>query len=367
MKRPDFAELIDRASIIVCCGSGGVGKTTTAAALGIEAARRGRRVVVITIDPARRLADALGLADGLGNDPKRIPSDGEGELWAMMLDATRTFDDVVREHSRSSQQAKRILDNPFYKNVASRLSGSQEYMAAEKLYALDHDERFDLVIVDTPPSREALDFLRAPRKLTNFLDHRVYRWLMAPARGGLRVLNIAAQPILRTIGRVIGADVLADAIDFFQAFEGIEEGFRNRAVAVEDLLRSDRTRYVVVASPRSDTVDEARYFVGELDKLGIPVSGLVVNRLQPRFGQGTSAATLRESKAADEAGDHTKAILLRNLAEMRKVAEAEDKTIAPLMASAKAATVARLYLRPDDVHDLSTIAELGRDLLVSRK
>ncbi|MFM8946450.1 MAG: ArsA family ATPase, partial [Actinomycetota bacterium] len=279
MKAQGFSSLVDDASIIVCCGSGGVGKTTTAAALGLEAARRGRKVVVITIDPARRLADALGLADGLGNDPRRIAIDGDGELWAMMLDATQTFDDVVREHSRSSQQAQRILDNPFYKNVASRLSGSQEYMAAEQLYALDRDERFDLVVVDTPPSREALDFLRSPRKLSNFLDHRVYRWLMAPARGGLRVLNIAAQPILRTIGRVIGADVLADAIDFFQAFEGIESGFRDRAIAVESLLRSDRTRHVVVASPRSDTIEEARFFIDELRTLTIAVSGLVVNRL----------------------------------------------------------------------------------------
>jgi anion-transporting ArsA/GET3 family ATPase len=359
--------LVDSSSIIVCCGSGGVGKTTTAAALAIEAARRGRRVVVITIDPARRLADALGLTDGLGNDPRRIESGGTGELSAMMLDATQTFDDVVREHSRSSEQAKRILDNPFYKNVASRLSGSQEYMAAEKLYALDRDERFDLVVVDTPPSREALDFLRAPRKLTNFLDHRVYRWLMAPARGGLRVLNIAAQPILRTIGRVIGADVLADAIDFFQAFEGIEEGFRNRAVAVEDLLRSDRTHYVVVASPRSDTIEEATFFIGELARLSISVSGLVVNRLQPRFGSGTSAATMRASKAAEESGDHPNAILLRNLAELRKVAEAEEKAIAPLLTAAKGASIARLHLRADDVHDLSSIAGLGQDLLAEQR
>ncbi len=365
MKTPGFAALVDDASIIVCCGSGGVGKTTTAAALGLEAARRGRKVVVITIDPARRLADALGLTDGLGNDPRRIELDADGELWAMMLDATQTFDDVVREHSRSLQQAQRILDNPFYKNVASRLSGSQEYMAAEKLYALDHDERFDLVVVDTPPSREALDFLRAPRKLSNFLDHRVYRWLMAPARGGLRVLNIAAQPILRTIGRVIGADVLADAIDFFQAFEGIESGFRDRAIAVEGLLRSDRTRYVVVASPRSDTIEEARFFIDELRTLSIGVSGLVVNRLQPRFGSGTSAAARRDSKAAAEAGDHKAEMLLRNVAEMRKVAEAEEKAVAPLVSAAKGAAIARLYLRADDVHDVEAIASLGRDLLAA--
>jgi len=367
VKAQGFASLVDDASIIVCCGSGGVGKTTTAAALGLEAARRGRKVVVITIDPARRLADALGLADGLGNDPRRIAVDGDGELWAMMLDATQTFDDVVREHSRSSQQAQRILDNPFYKNVASRLSGSQEYMAAEKLYALDRDERFDLVVVDTPPSREALDFLRAPRKLSNFLDHRVYRWLMAPARGGLRVLNIAAQPILRTIGRVIGADVLADAIDFFQAFEGIESGFRDRAIAVESLLRSDRTRYVVVASPRSDTIEEARFFIDELRTLTIAVSGLVVNRLQPRFGAGTSAAARRDAKAAEEAGDHQAAVLLRNIAEIRKVAEAEEKAVAPLVAAARGASVARLYLRADDVHDMAAIASLGHDLLTTTK
>lgn len=353
-------DVVDRARIVVCCGSGGVGKTTTAAAIAWRAAESGRRVVLITIDPARRLADALGMSGALDNEPSQLSIDGTGELWAMMLDARQTFDDVVREQARTPRQAERILENPFYRNIASRLSGSQEYMAAEKLYALHHDDRFDLVVVDTPPSREALDFLEAPQKLMNFLDHRVYRWLIAPARGGLKVLNIAAQPILRTIGRVIGADVLADAIDFFQAFEGIEDGFRRRAAKVQELLRSDDTHYVVVASPRVDTIDEAIFFSDRLGESSIAVSGLVVNRVQPTFGRGSAASALQNERRAERDGDEARASLHRNLHEIRSIAEAEETGIERLVVAVDAESVVRVPQRVDDVHDADAIAEMGR-------
>lgn len=358
--------VVDEARIVVCCGSGGVGKTTTAAAIAWRAAELGRRVVLITIDPARRLADALGMSGALDNEPSRLPLDARGEstdggeLWAMMLDARQTFDDVVREQARTPRQSEQILENPFYRNIASRLSGSQEYMAAEKLYALHHDDRFDLVVVDTPPSREALDFLDAPQKLMNFLDHRVYRWLIAPARGGLKVLNIAAQPILRTIGKVIGADVLADAINFFQAFEGIEDGFRRRAAKVQELLRSDDTHYVVVASPRADTIDEAIFFAGRLDDSSIAVSGLVVNRVQPTFGRGTAASARQSERRAERDGDEARASLNRNLFEIRSIAEAEEIGIERLVTSVGAESVVRVPQRVDDVHDVEAIADMGR-------
>ena len=334
----------------------------------MEAARRGRRVCVVTIDPARRLADALGIGGELGNEATRIDFP-EGPLWATMLDARATFDGVVRRHARTEEQVVRILDNPFYVNVASRLSGSQEYMAAERLYELHNDDRFDLVVVDTPPSREALDFLDAPQKLMNFLDHRVYRWLIAPARGGLRIVNFATQPILRTIGRVIGADVLADAIDFFQAFDGIEEGFRRRAEDVQNLLRSEETRYVVVTSPRTDAVEEATYFVSQLRHLGIDPGGLVINRTQPTFGRGTSAHERSEARRHEEAPDEPDsvdlALLHRNLAELRSVAEAEIKAIQPLLAAVGNVAVARVALRAEDVHDISTVADIGREIFAS--
>ena len=194
------------AGVIVCCGSGGVGKTTTAAVIGIEAARRGRRVVVVTIDPARRLADALGLPAGLSGTPQPVELDAAGtggELWAMMLDTPAMFERVVRSHAVDEVQADRIVANRFYQNIAGALSGTQEYMASEALHELHADDRFDLVVVDTPPSRNALDFLEAPGVLSRFLDHTAFKLLMMPTRTGMRVLSIATQPFVRAIGRVV--------------------------------------------------------------------------------------------------------------------------------------------------------------------
>ncbi len=359
-----MVDVVRDSRIIVCCGSGGVGKTTSAAALALAAAETGRNVVLITIDPAKRLADALGL-QGLTNDPSPIAINGSGRLWAMMLDARATFDAVIRQQARDEGQVRRILENPFYDNVASKLSGSQEYMAAEKLYELSTDERFDLVVVDTPPTREALDFLEAPQKLMNFLDHRVYRWLIAPARSGLKIVNIAAQPILRTIGRVIGADVLADAINFFQAFEGIEDGFRVRAHAVQSLLASEVTKYVVVASPRRDTVDEALYFIRHLESTGMSVTGVIVNRLQPHFGTGTSQDSDVAARSADDAGESNLALLHRNMAHLRRISEAEEDAITPLVRRSSDCVLARVHQRSQDVHDIDAIRTLGRDLVAS--
>ena len=227
--------LVAERSIVVCCGSGGVGKTTTAAVAALEGARRGRRTVVVTIDPAKRLADALGLA-GLTGTPSRIEGDWPGELWATMLDTKSTFDDLVLKHAPTPEQGRRILGNRFYRNISGALSGTQEYMAMEKLYELHEENDFDLVVVDTPPTRHALDFLDAPRRLSRFLDHRLFRLLMAPSRGFVRAVNVAAQTFLRTVSKVVGGDVVDDAIAFFQAFEGMEEGFRTRAARVEELL-----------------------------------------------------------------------------------------------------------------------------------
>src|SRR5215203_1197173 len=274
------------AAVIVCCGSGGVGKTTTAAVIGLEAARAGRRAVVVTIDPARRLADALGLADGLAAEPQRIDLDADGELWAMMLDTATAFDGIVRRNAPDEAQADRILANRFYRNIAGALSGTQEYMAAETLHQLHGDERFDVVVVDTPPSRNALDFLDAPSVLARFLDHRLFKLLMLPAQRGMKVVNAATQPLLKAIGRVVGSDVLADAVAFFQSFAGMEGGFRERAEAVIELLRSDDTRYVIVASPHRDTVTEAVWFAQQIADHGITRLAGVANRVHPSFGDG---------------------------------------------------------------------------------
>ena len=344
------------AAVVVCCGSGGVGKTTTAAAIALHAAQSGRRVAVVTIDPARRLADAFGLTGGLTNEPTRVGSiDGLGELWACMLDPSATFDALVRTHASDAAQAERIIANPFYRNISGSLSGTQEYMAAEKLYQLHQDPRFDLVVVDTPPTRNALDFLAAPGRLTRFIDHKLFRLLLLPARGGLKVLNIAAQPVLRTIGKVVGGDVLADAIAFFQAFDGMETGFRDRAEQVMQVLHSEQTYFVLIASARRDTVNEALFFAHRLADQGLDVASLVVNRLQPRFGDEPVARPSRAMSAAHKA-------LWTNLVELRQLADTEEAVLAPLLASVDSALVRRVPLFDTDVHDMAALTQIAAHL-----
>jgi anion-transporting ArsA/GET3 family ATPase len=345
---PTLAQSLATAEVLVCCGSGGVGKTTTAAALGLQAAAIGRRAVVVTIDPAKRLADALGVPGGLTNDPVRLPVEGPGELWALMLDPASTFDGLVRTYADDDQQAERILANGFYRNVAGSLSGTQEYMAAERLHALHTDPRFDLVIVDTPPTRNALDFLDAPSTLTRFIDHPLFKLLMVPTRRGLKVLNVAAQPVLRTIGKVVGGDVLADAVAFFQAFSGMETGFRDRADEVLRLLGSGVTRFVLVASPRADTVEEARFFAERLQRSRLGVAAVVVNRCTPAFG----AAPARRPKGAEAGALHD------NLLELRAAADAERSHAARLLAcDAIPADVHTTFVPtlPTDVHSMQSL------------
>lgn len=335
------------ADVIICCGSGGVGKTTTAAAIAMQAAEIGRRAVVITIDPARRLADALGVPGELNNEPLRLDLDAPGELWALMLDASSTFDGLVLKYAADDNQAQRILANPFYRNVASTLSGTQEFMAAERLHALYADERFDVVIVDTPPTRSALDFLAAPRTLTRFLDHPLFKLIMLPARRGLRVLNLATQPILRSISKAVGGEVLTDAMAFFQAFQGMEIGFRARADEVSALVTSPATRFVLVASPRADTVEEARFFAGRLAQSDIDVAALVVNRCTPIFGapRGRVPRTARGRAAYD------------NLLRLNEMARHEREHVGAALGDLAGSAV-WVPLLAHDVHDMESLERI---------
>jgi anion-transporting ArsA/GET3 family ATPase len=360
----DVQRLIDASTVIVCCGSGGVGKTTTAAVLGLEAAAHGRKVVVVTIDPARRLADALGLEDGLAAEPQRIELEAArmsgGELWAMMLDTAATFDGLVRRHAGDPDQVDRILTNPLYRNMAGAMSGTQEYMAAETLHALHGDDRFDLVVVDTPPSRNALDFLEAPGVLARFLDHRAFKLLMLPTKSGLKVLGSAAQPILKAIGRVVGSDVLADAVAFFQAFSGMETGFRDRADEVVALIRAPETSFVVVASPRHDTIGEAVWFAEQLIDQGVSVGAAIVNRTQPAFGEGSASEAAAAARAA--VGNEDLVALWTNVAELRTLREREREVIAPLAEVVGEDLVATLPLLDRDVHDLAGLQTIAGHL-----
>jgi len=356
---PGLRELVEQRRILVCCGSGGVGKTTTAAALALEAARAGRRAVVVTIDPAKRLADALGL-DGLTGTPTKIDGDWPGELWALMLDTKSTFDDLVVANAASPEQGQRILQNAFYRNISGALSGTQEYMAMEKLYELHQQTDFDLVVVDTPPTRNALDFIDAPRRLSRFLDHRLFRMVTSPGRGIVKAVNVAAQAFLRTVAKVVGAEVIEDAIAFFQAFEGMEQGFRERADAVFYLLSDDDTSFVLVASPRRDTIEEARYFAQKLGEADISVRALIVNRMHPTFGDGLAEAT---AARAATLGDSDLGGLYRNLADFQLVASREEHHLAGLAEAVAPAPVVRVPFLSIDVHDMDGLSQVASHLL----
>jgi anion-transporting ArsA/GET3 family ATPase len=290
-----LSNVLENKKIIVCAGSGGVGKTTTAASIALKAAIDGKRTAVLTIDPAKRLASSLGLKE-LTNKPKKVDKrkfsaaglDPKGTLHAMMLDTKSTFDDVIVQYAPTEERAKNILNNRFYRNISGTLSGTQEYMAMEKLYELHSTGEFDLIVIDTPPTRNALDFLDAPKRLTEFFDSRVLRFFLLPymkAGGGImRFANVAATTFLRVVKRIVGADVLEDTAEFFGNLEGMYEGFKERAREVAGLLKSDVTSFVVVTSPAEESVAEAVYFSRRLDESQLPFGALVVNRVHPNFG-----------------------------------------------------------------------------------
>ncbi|MFE0630379.1 ArsA-related P-loop ATPase [Streptomyces sp. NPDC058864] len=303
----DIDPLIDdpRTRIVVCCGSGGVGKTTTAAALGVRAAERGRKAVVLTIDPARRLAQSMGLSE-LDNTPRKVAGIDEsagGELHAMMLDMKRTFDEVVLQHT-DRERARAILDNPFYQSLSAGFAGTQEYMAMEKLGQLRALDEWDLIIVDTPPSRSALDFLDAPKRLGSFLDGRFIRLLMAPAkvggRAGVKFLNVGMSMMTGTLSKVMGAHLLRDVQTFVAAMDSMFGGFRSRADATYKLLQANGTAFLVVAAPERDALREASYFVERLAAEDMPLAGLVLNRVH---GSGAAQLTAERALAAAEALD----------------------------------------------------------------
>lgn len=358
-----LAEEVATRRVLVCCGSGGVGKTTTAAALAIEAARGGRRAVVVTIDPARRLADALGLA-GLSNTPSVIEGPWDGELAALMLDTEGTFNGLVAKYAGSEEQAAKIMSNRFYRNIAGALSGTQEYMASEKLYELYEETDYDLIVVDTPPTRNALDFLEAPSRLTRFLDHRLYRLITAPTRGLVKAVNFAAQGFLRSAGKIVGGEVVADAIAFFTAFEGMDEGFKDRAARVEELLHGEDCAFVLVASPRADAVREAVYFADRLAEGGLSIRGLIVNRMHPLLSPGDDVDTeIAELRAElDATRGEALADQLDFLSELRALSRAEADQLASLTGRIEEAPVSRVPMLPFEVHDLDTLYAFADEL-----
>lgn len=357
--------------IIVCCGSGGVGKTTTAASLALRAAERGRKVVVLTIDPARRLAQSMGI-EALDNTPRPVPgvsagaTTAGGSLDAMMLDMKRTFDEVV-ESQASPEKAKQILNNPFYIAVSSSFAGTQEYMAMEKLGQLDKDARasgrWDLIVVDTPPSRSALDFLDAPERLSSFLDGKFMRLLLAPARGPARLMTAGFNMVTKAVTTIIGGQVLSDMQAFVSAFDTLFGGFRQRAQRTFELLQADGTSFLVVAAPEPDALREAAYFVERLSAEDMPLAGLVINRasVAPEVDLSPAAAMSGYEKLRDSSDDTSRiaAGLLRLHADRALIVERETRLRARFATAHPDVATVVLPALPTDVHDLDGLRDIG--------
>jgi anion-transporting ArsA/GET3 family ATPase len=346
--------------VIVCCGAGGVGKTTTSAALALRSAERGRRTVVLTIDPAKRLAQALGL-EALNNEPGLVlRTEGSGELHAMMLDMRRTFDEMVQTHT-TPDRAATILANPFYQTISSSFSGTQEYMAMEKLGQLAATGEWDLIVVDTPPSRSALDFLDAPQRMSNFLDGRMIRLLSSPARAGGRglrkIVGAGFALFAKAVSTILGGQLLADASAFVQAFDTMFGGFRERATATYSLLRSPGTAFVVVAVPEPDALREASYFVDRLSAEQMPLAGLVLNRTH-RVLAPLSATRARD--AADGLrGAPLAAAVLRLHADRVDLADRDVRLLSRFTSAFPGVPVARVPVVAGDVTDLEGLRRIG--------
>jgi anion-transporting ArsA/GET3 family ATPase len=359
--------------VLVCAGAGGVGKTTVSAAIAAGQAARGKRVAVVTIDPARRLATALGIPE-LGNEERRVEParlaeagiGGDGELWAMMLDAKRTFDDLVERRAPDARTRDAVLSNRIYQELSAAVAGSQEYMAMEKLFELYEERRYDLIVLDTPPSRNALDFLDAPERLTRFIDSRSLRFFLAPGRRGLKIIGRGTGVLFSVLKRITGIDLLRDLADFFQSFGDMAEGFNERAHRVRGLLRSRSTTFLLVTSPQDDAIEEADLFRRRLVDDGMPFGGAVLNRVRGPAGRGAALAPPAaradiEAELAGLVGADLARKAARNLDDYEVLAthdaESVDRLRAGLGPRAELLVVPEL---DDDVHDLEGLAEMNR-------
>jgi len=368
----DMAEILaDTANrVVVCCGAGGVGKTTTAAAMALRAAEYGRTVVVLTIDPARRLAQALGI-DELGNTPQRVPLAPEvsGELHAMMLDMRRTFDEMVTQYS-GPERAEAILNNQFYQTVATSLSGTQEYMAMEKLGQLLAQDRWDLVVVDTPPSRNALDFLDAPKRLGSFMDSRLWKLLLGPGRGIGKLVAGALGLAMKALSTVLGSQMLSDAAGFVQSLDATFGGFREKADRTYELLKRRGTQFVVVSAAEPDALREASFFVDRLASEHMPLAGLILNRTHPMLCELPIERAIDGIETLQEATpeavpDGAKALTvaaLRIHAERGATAKREVRLLSRFTRANPRVAIVGVPSLPFDVSDLEALGAIADQL-----
>jgi len=359
--------LIERKEIVICAGAGGVGKTTTSAAIAMGMAAQGKKVVVLTIDPAKRLANSLGLR-ALGNEARKVHPDRfaehglemQGELWAMMLDPKRTFDELIEKHAKDESTRDAVLSNRIYQELSNAVAGSQEYMAMEKLYELHQEERYDLLVLDTPPTRNALDFLDAPERLSRFVDSRSLQVFMRPGRLGLKVFGRGTGMLFSVLQKVTGVDLLQDLSEFFQSFGDMAEGFRERAARVNELLGDKRTTFLLVTSPRRAAVDEAIFFHRRLRERKMPFGGVVVNRMNMLAVEGEEPDV---DELVELLGDELGRKVADNLDDYEAMAERDQENVKRLTRELRSGPPPILVPHlEDDVHDIRGLIEMNEYL-----
>jgi anion-transporting ArsA/GET3 family ATPase len=382
----NIGELLEGKEVCICAGSGGVGKTTTAAAIALGMAQRGKKVAVLTIDPAKRLANSLGLSE-LGNqeslvDPAKFDQfeiEMRGELWAMMLDAKRTFDDLIERHAPDEETRDRVLQNRIYQELSNAMAGSQEYMAMEKLYELHQEGRYDLLVLDTPPTRNALDFIDAPERMTRFIEGRSLQFFLKPGRLGLRVVGRSGGMLFSVLKRITGIDLLQDLSDFFQSFGDMAKGFSERAQRVNDLLAERRTTFVLVSAPEREPIDEALYFWRRLRESKLPFGGVVVNKVHPDYlraahDSGDLAGIdpftqlrpeLERSLNGTPGAAELAAKISDNFGRYQALAERDRINIDRLTAQLPEHRVIEVPFLDEDVHDIGGLANVNRYLFAS--
>ena len=362
------ADRLEGKRVCIVAGSGGVGKTTAAAAIAMGLAAEGRRVAVVTIDPARRLAQSLGLEE-LGNEPRLVDPavfaphglEMRGELWAMMLDAKRTFDELIERLSPDAKARDEVLSNRIYQELSGAVAGSQEFTAIAKLYELDREGGFDVLVLDTPPSRNALDFLDAPDRLTGFFEGRALKVFLAPTGLAAKVMGRGTSVVFSVLRRVTGVDLLEDLSVFFRALGGLIDGFKERARGVKELLADPGTTFLIVTSPEREPVEEAIFFRGKLREAGMPFGGLIVNRAHALADDARSAAEV-QAELAEALGDKLAAKVAHNYEDFRVLAERDAASIARLREALDEPHPIVVPHLDGDVHDVDGLVRVHEHL-----
>jgi anion-transporting ArsA/GET3 family ATPase len=366
-----IADWLERKEVCICAGSGGVGKTTTSAAIALGMAARGKKVAVLTIDPAKRLANSLGLPE-LGNeerrvDPQRFAEAGlemRGELWAMMLDAKRTWDEVIERHAADEKTRDAVFSNRIYQELSNAVAGSTEFMAIEKLFELHQEGRYDLLVLDTPPTRNALDFLDAPERLSRFIDSRSLQFFLKPGNVGLRMLGRGSGMVFRLLKGITGIDLLTDLSEFFRSFGDMAGGIRERAQRVNELLADRRTSFFLVTSPQYDAIDEAIFFHRRLREASMPFGAAIVNRVHdlPATTEGAAAV---EGDLAALLGESLGRRVARNFDDYRLLAGSDRENVSRLLRELGERPAILVPYLDEDVHDLVGLVAMNEHLFAS--